>query len=104
MDFFEAMLVAQYLLNALSSGFNAVYFWNYRSPRRGRRVGAMVLFGLSLALVMESLYFGLFALCRGLEWGPDFFLEPRRWLMARGLVCLGSLAISAIILRKLVMK
>ena len=102
MDLFATMLIAQYLLTALSSGFNAVYFWNYRSPRRGRRVGAMVLFGLSLALVVESLYFGAFALSRGLDWGPDFFLEPRRWLMARGLVCLGSLAISTLILRKMV--
>lgn len=102
MDFSQAVLTAQYLLTALSSGFNAVYFWRYRSPRRGRRVGAVVLFGLSLALVIESLYFGLFALSQGLEWGREFFLEPRRWLLARGLVCLGSLAISALIVRKLV--
>ena len=104
MDFFEIMLIGQYLLTALSSGFNAAYFWRYRSPQRGRRVGAVVLFWLSLALVLESLYFGLFALAQGLGYSPEFFLEARRWLMARGLVCLGSLAISALILRKLMRK
>ena len=101
MDFFATMLIVQYLLTALSSGFNAGYFWRYRSPRRGRRVGAAVLFALSLALLLESLYFGLFALSQGLGYSPEFFLEPHRWLMARGLVCLGSLAISALVLRKM---
>ena len=101
LDFFDVVLIAQYLLTALSSGFNASYFWSYRSPRRGRRIGALVLFGLSLSLVIESIYFGLFAvsLSSGLE--CTFFTEARHWLAARGLVCLGSLAISVLVLRKL---
>lgn len=98
--FLEALVVAQYGVTALSSAFNAGYFFRYCSPQRGRWVGAMALGFLSLALVVESLYFGLFAFFQGQGWSELFFLDPRRWLVARLLLCLGSLSISGLILRQ----
>jgi len=101
--FIGKILIAQYALTALSSGFNAGYFWAYRSPYRKRRLGAVVLAVLSLALLVESVYFGLFALSQG-RWWAGFFLAPGNWLAAKSLLCLGSLAISALILRRLLSK
>ena len=98
MDFMQALVTAQYALTMLSSAFNGLFFWSYRSPRRSRRMGAAALFLVSIAIFMESLYFGLFALL-GDHGHEAFILAPGRWAV-HGLVCLGSLVITALILRQ----
>ena len=96
MDLIQALTIAQYALTMLSSAFNGLFFWSYRSPRRSRRMGAAALFLISIALFMESLYFGLFSFV-GDGGHETFILDPGRWV-AHGLVCLGSLAITTLIL------
>ena len=96
------LVFAQYFATAISSAFNACYFFGYRSPKARRRIGAIVLGVVSLAIFIESLYFGTFSLYQGHEWATSFFLNPSYWLGARLLLCLGSLLISALILRQLV--
>lgn len=95
------LVFAQYFAAALSSGFNACYFFGHRPSARRRRIGAIVLGVVSLAIFIESTYFGLFSLYSGQEWAISFFLNPGYWLAARLLLCLGSLLISALILRQL---
>ena len=77
----------------LSSGFNAVYFWAYRSPLAGRRLGAAVMAFLSLATFLESLTLSL----AGRSSAP---LHSAPWLVARLLVALASLSVTALILRR----
>ena len=93
------LVLLQYAFAAFFSAFNAAYFWRYRSPLRRRRVGAVVLFLISAATLVESLCFGLFALLGGP--GQDFLSDPRWWLGAGLLVCLGSLSLSLLILRQI---
>ena len=96
------LMLMQYILTALSSGLNSCYFFKYRSPVRRRRIGAMTLALLSVAILIESVYFSFFALFQGQQWAIAFFLEPGHWLVVRLLVCFGSLLISGLILRQLV--
>lgn len=96
------LILTQYIVTAVSSGFNAGYFFRYRSPVRRRRIGALTLAVLSLSIFIESVYFSFFALFQGQQWASAFFLEPGHWLVARLLVCFGSLLISGLILRQLV--
>jgi hypothetical protein len=98
------LILTQYLITALSSGFNAVYFLSYRSPLRRRRTGALALALLSLAILIESLYFTCFSLSyiyneKGFLSG--LLLNPGLWLGVRLLLCLGSLLVSALIVRHL---
>jgi len=95
------LVIAQYLLTAVSSGFNVGYFLAYRSGERKHRVGAAVLGTLSLALFIESSYFGAFALFHGEVWAGRFFFEPRHWFLAHVFLCLSSLLITTLILRRL---
>jgi len=96
------LILAQYMVTAMSSGFNARYFCKYRSPVRRRRIGALTLAVLSVAILIESVYFSFFALFQGQQWASAFFLEPSHWFVARLLVCFGCLLISGLILRQLV--
>ena len=98
------LVFAQYFATAISSAFNTYYFLGYRSSTRRRRIGAVALALMSLAIFIESLYFGTFSLYQGHEWATSFFLNPSYWLGARLLLCLGTLLISALILRHLVAK
>jgi len=93
LDYIAIVLLAQYAAVLVSSGFNAVYFWAYRSPMAGRRVGAAVMAFLSLATFLESLM--LFLVDR--PWSP---LYSAPWLGARFLVALSSWCISALIIRR----
>ncbi|MDP2727703.1 MAG: hypothetical protein Q8P59_09180, partial [Dehalococcoidia bacterium] len=81
----------QYVATLASSGFNAIYFWGYRSPVAGRRVGAGVMAFLSLATFLESLMLSLV----GRPWA---LLHAAPWLGARLLVTLASLSITVLIL------
>ena len=93
------LILAQYAITAISSGFNACYFFSYRSPIRRRRIGAVVLAVASAAIFIESVYFGSFILFQDQGWA--IFLEPRYWLMAKLSLCVGSLLMSALIMRQL---
>ncbi len=96
------LVLAQYLVTALSSAFNACYFFGYRSSTRRRRIGAIVLGVVSIGIFIESVFFGFFALFQGQQWAFEFFFNQSYWFAARLLICLGSLAISVLILRRLV--
>lgn len=98
----EIVALGQSVVTALSSGFNTAYFWAYRSPQRGRRLAALVLAVVNLALLLESLYVVGWALLAGEDWWRSFFLDPRWWLAARLLAALGALLISGLILRQIV--
>jgi hypothetical protein len=47
---------AQYVIIVLSNTFNAGCFLIYLSPQRRRRLGAQALAGVSLDLVVESIF------------------------------------------------
>ena len=105
-----SLVLAQYIVTALSSGFNAGYFASYRTPVRRRRIGALTLALLSGAIFTESLYFTCFAffetfetfeIFQGQEWASDLFFDPGYLLGVRLPVCLGSLLMSILILRHL---
>ena len=89
------IVMAQYVVTAVSGAFNACYFLGYRSPTRRRRIGAMVLALVSLAIFIESFYFGFSAVFQEQQ-------ESILWLGTRLLICLSSLTISVLILRRLV--
>jgi len=95
------LILFQYVMTAASAGFNAWYFFRYRSPLRRRRIGALTLALLSAAILSESLYFASAALLRP-DWAGGFFFNPSPWLAARSLLCLGSLTVSALVLRRYV--
>jgi len=99
-----SLVFAQYIVTALSSGFNACYFFGYRSSTRRRRIGAVVLAVFNVSIFIESLYFGLFSFSQGQEWANAFFLDPTHWLIAMLLLFLGSLLVSILILRQLMAK
>ena len=107
----SSLVLAQYIVTALSSGFNAGYFASYRTTVRRRRIGALTLALLSWAIFTESLYFTCFAffetfktfeIFQGQEWASDLFFNPGYLLGVRLPVCLGSLLMSILILRHLV--
>jgi len=95
----KILLLAQALVTALSSGYNGLYFWRYRSPLPARRVGATIMTLVSLATLVESLYLGLYALPQGGPW-LESSQSASLLLVARSLVCVGSLAVSGLILRR----
>ena len=98
---FSFLVIALYGVTVLSSMLNTCYFLGYRSLEKRRRVGATALALLSLAILIESLYYGLFAFFLESGGAIDFFLDPGHWLMAEILLCLGSVFISVLILRQL---
>jgi len=55
----EMMLLVQRSLTVVLSGYNAFYFATYRSRQGRRRLGAIVLTLINLAIGAESLAFGL---------------------------------------------
>ncbi|MEK7777837.1 MAG: hypothetical protein AAB303_04355 [Chloroflexota bacterium] len=57
--FSETLLLIQRALTVVLSGHNAFYFATYRSHHGKRRLGAIVLTFINLAIGAESLAFGL---------------------------------------------
>ena len=55
----EMVLLVQRSLTVVLSGYNAFYFATYPSHRGRRRLGAIVLVFINLAIAAESLAFGL---------------------------------------------
>jgi len=77
-----------FLVGLVSGLFNSAYLLRYRSPLKGREVGARVLGVLSLGT-------GAQAFCL-LSWG---WSDGRGFLVGEALVVVGSLLISVLILR-----
>lgn len=59
MESWRAALLLQQGCTALASAFNALYFLRYPSRRRRHRWGAFALLLVNLALLFESLFFGI---------------------------------------------
>jgi hypothetical protein len=100
LSWWGAMIVIQYLTTMISSGFNAAYFWGYRTPQNGRRIGAITMTFISLATLTESLYFGWLILYEEPAWLEGLLVDARYWLVVRSLVCAGSLFVSGLIVRR----
>ena len=79
------------------SGFNALYFYRYRSPRGGRRLGAMVLALINLAIAAESLAFGLLP---AIAFGDLAWLTEGSQIVASSLSLFVALTIAALIIRQ----
>lgn len=90
----HTLVILQYGITAASSAANAAYFAHYRSELRRRRIGARVLAVASLALVLESAYFGVYLFPRRPE------ADARAWLLVGALSAVGSLLMSGLILRQ----
>jgi hypothetical protein len=85
-----------YGVTAVSSGFNARYFWRYRTARRGRRMAALALALVQGAVFLENGYFaGLFVRSGSFV----VALAPGPWLFLRAALAVSSLAITVLVLR-----
>src|SRR3990172_204518 len=91
----QTVVVAQFGVTDLSSGFNALYFLGYRSLQNRRRVGAAIMAVVSLALFLDS----FFTLALG-RWDQALAPYPPPLLVGRLVLCLGSTLISLLIVRQ----
>lgn len=91
----EMVLLVQRVLTVALSGYNAFYFATYRSRRGRRRLGAVVLIFINLAIGAESLAFGLSS--RTLA-GNGFTVGSQ--LIAASLSLAVAMAIAALVLRQ----
>ena len=84
--------------NGLEQRLQRRLFFQYRSRKRGRRLGTAALTLVSAATFLESLYFGLGAIVYGIQGAPYSF---RAWgaLAIRTPVAAGSLFITLLVLR-----
>ena len=96
--FSETLLLVQPALSLVISGHNAFYFATYRTRQGKRRLGAIVLTLINLAIGAESLAFGL------LPWAtlsPDTSgLTLGSRLVAASLSLAVALTIAALIFRQ----
>ncbi len=53
----ETLSLAERAFTIISSAFNVAFFVSYRAGARRRRIGALVLTLVNMALLVESLYF-----------------------------------------------
>src|SRR3990172_6356416 len=93
----EMLLLLQRSLTVAISGYNAFYFATYRSRQGRRRLGAVVLMLINLAIGVESLAFGL--LPRIIANGSNGFAVGSQ-LIATTLSLLVVMIIAALILRQ----
>ena len=98
----DILVMGQYLLTVVSSGFNAIYFFRYQTDMPRRRVAARVLSLASLATFVQSLYVSLFFMIVGLDPLKRLLLDARHWILIGFLAMLASMAITGLILRRLI--
>ena len=87
----EATLLVQRGLTVAASGYNAFYFATYRLRNGRHRLGAVVLALINLALVGESVAFGLL---------PRMLADMGRELTTAGQLLAVSLTMATLILRQ----
>ncbi len=85
--FLETLLFTQRALTIVLSGHNALYFASYRSPRGRRRLGAMVLVGINLAIGAESVAFWFLA---------QAIVKSGAWLTLGSQLIAASLSLAAV--------
>jgi hypothetical protein len=96
-ELWRAALLLQQACTAATSAFNAIYFSRYSSQRRRHRWGAFALVLVSLALLLQSLFFGILPVLSTPTVGLSPGVEARCTI---GLFSLAaSLLITAFILR-----
>ena len=93
----EMALLVQRGLTVVLSGYNAFYFATYRSRRGRRRLGAIVLTLINLAIGAESLAFGLLPITLARN-GTGFTVGSQ--FIAASLSLAVALIIAALILRQ----
>ena len=99
-ELLQDSLLLLYLLATSSSSVNTAYFATFQTPRRGRRVGALVLALVSLGTVLHSGYSGLgmaTSLHNFFSGSPNTLVPS---LLVQGVVVLGSLAVTGLIVRR----
>ncbi len=84
----DLVLLMQRAVTVFVSGFNTLYFFRYRSPRGGRRFGAIVLTLINLTIAVESLAFGLL---------PAIALGDFAWLTAGSQIVASSLSLFVVL-------
>lgn len=93
----DLVLLMQRAVTVFVSGFNAFYFYRYRSPRGGRRFGAIVLTLINLAIAAESVAFGLLP---AVAIGDIAWLTAGSRIVASSLSLFVALTIAALIIRQ----
>jgi hypothetical protein len=93
-----AWLLLLYGLTAISTGFNAQYFWAYRSAltARRRRLAALVLALLHGALFLENAFFAAAFLLTG---SLTVTLPLVPWLALRSFLMAASGSVTLLLLR-----
>jgi hypothetical protein len=84
----DLVLLLQRAATVFVSGFNALYFFRYRSPSGGRRLGAVVLTFVNLAIAAESMAFGLM---------PAIAFRDLAWLTAGSQIVASSLSLFVVL-------
>lgn len=97
----DFLVIVQCLMAALSSGFNALYFLSYRSPRRSRQVAAAAMALVSFSTLAENLYSGVLFFSRGASGLAGLYLYPVVSVTVRTLVLMGTAFITMLIVRKM---
>ena len=98
-DLWYLALLLQQGTTLVSSGFTALYFLRYRSPRRGRRWGALALTLVNLAFFVQGLYLGILPAATEKE-AATLLNNPRLVLTVGAFPLAASFLISAFIIRR----
>lgn len=95
----QGLLLLLFILTALSSAVNAAYFGAFPAMGRSQQIGAVVLSLVSFGTLLHSGYTAL-ALFLHDGTGAPLGASPGAALVAQGVPMLGSLAITALIARR----
>lgn len=95
----QDILVLFFILTALSSAANAAYFGAFSGESRSQQIGAAVLSLVSFGTLLHSGYSALVLVVHGGRVVP-LGASPGAALVAQGVTMLGSLAITALIARR----
>lgn len=93
----DLVLLLQRAVTVFVSGFTALYFYHYRSPSGGRRLGAIVLTFINLTIAAESVAFGLLP---AIAFGDLAWLTAGSQIVASSLSLFVALTIAALIIRQ----